>query len=491
MLFPRAALKYLKYKDGKCIDDLRYKCLQQKERLREDTPGYPEERESETMDEIDFCCFLCHCHEDRKRHHALSETVRDEFELPDFGLWISKHHRKCCHNIIPEQQEFISPVGQALKAPLENIQPVELNMRQKLMLVRRDTDWISKRMKSAQRAETQELNEQEEIEPKCLRILDERSLQMHSDFTKHKKECLQHPENKRDANVLDVFSGIGCGIVALKRIGISIDRVFHVDHHKAARFVYSYNHVHGFGGGAPDDGIEHICGLCTDFQELKDNLKEVVKKYGPFDIILGGPPCNEWSGINARRKGVDSESGSLILQFAKLINKVKKYNQKYHDVNHRTYFFCENVPEVGKVSEIENTFGISAFKVDAKTWGPCFRERAFFFNWEPNTVPEVDSVAKGTSCLKDGWKMPVNATTRGIDEKARTLLASYGRIGDPSTMYKARVKEGVDVASKYAPGADIGAEDLEYNLFETGDRERLMGLPEGYVEKPVIDLFSK
>ena len=58
-------------------------------------------------------------------------------------------------------------------------------------------------------------------------------------------------------------------------------------------------------------------------------------------------------------------------------------------------------------------------------------------------------------------------------------------------MYKARVKEGVDVASKYAPGADIGAEDLEYNLFETGDRERLMGLPEGYVEKPVIDLFSK
>ena len=124
-----------------------------------------------------------------------------------------------------------------------------------------------------------------------------------------------------------------------------------------------------------------------------------------YRIEKRGPPCNEWSGINARRKGVDSESGSLILQFAKLINKVKKYNQKYHDVNHRTYFFCENVPEVGKVSEIENTFGISAFKVDAKTWGPCFRERAFFFNWEPNTVPEVDSVAKGTSCLKDGWKM--------------------------------------------------------------------------------------
>ena len=32
-----------------------------------------------------------------------------------------------------------------------------------------------------------------------------------------------------------------------------------------------------------------------------------VRRYGPFDLVMGGSPCNDLSGANPRRKGLLGE----------------------------------------------------------------------------------------------------------------------------------------------------------------------------------------
>jgi hypothetical protein len=77
---------------------------------------------------------------------------------------------------------------------------------------------------------------------------------------------------------------------------------------------------------------------------------------------------------------IDLESGSIFLHYVNLIDKVNTYNIKYQNTNHQTYLFCEKVPDMGNVPELEHAFGISAFIVNANTWGPWHRKRTLVFD---------------------------------------------------------------------------------------------------------------
>ena len=76
---------------------------------------------------------------------------------------------------------------------------------------------------------------------------------------------------------------------------------------------------------------------------------------------------------------------------------------------------------------------------------------------------------------------------KGIDAKAMTLLASKGRTMD-KTLFKYRIKDDTPAIN---PGEDRPASHVgDRQLFDTNDRERLMGLSVGYVEQPIEDLFA-
>ena len=142
----------------------------------------------------------------------------------------------------------------------------------------------------------------------------------------------------------------------------------------------------------------------------------------------------------------------------------------------------ENVP--GSQDATAN-YGVSEFRCDAAFFGPCHRDRIFYFNWEPDAYPDDEHPAMGTTCLVDGWMMPT-MFRKGLDAKAMTLLASKTRTKDV-TLFKIRAKDDAPIN----PGEDrpvSHVEDCQY--FDTNDRERLMGLPDGYVETPIIDLYK-
>jgi hypothetical protein len=86
-------------------------------------------------------------------------------------------------------------------------------------------------------------------------------------------------ENDNGIVVLDCFAGIGTAIVVLKKLGIKIRKVIHVEHDKIATHVYRHNHDRGYNSDLPDDGgIEHA--FYSTFGELEDNEQLLLDKHG-------------------------------------------------------------------------------------------------------------------------------------------------------------------------------------------------------------------
>ena len=168
--------------------------------------------------------------------------------------------------------------------------------------------------------------------------------------------------------------------------------------------------------------------------------------------------------------------------FPDMISLVDEHNKELHGFQD-LLFLVENVPGS---QDATADYKVSEYRCDAANFGPCHRDRVFYFNWQPDPFPADEHPAGGSTCLNDGWMMPT-MFQKGIDAKAMTLLASKGRTMD-KTLFKYRIK---DDAPAINPGEDRPASHVgDRQLFDTNDRERLMGLPVGYVEQPIEDLFA-
>jgi len=47
-----------------------------------------------------------------------------------------------------------------------------------------------------------------------------------------------------------------------------------------------------------------------------------------FDLIIGGPPCQDYSKVNAFQKGTTGKQGTYMLDFLKLIRDVERMQQQ-------------------------------------------------------------------------------------------------------------------------------------------------------------------
>ena len=52
--------------------------------------------------------------------------------------------------------------------------------------------------------------------------------------------------------------------------------------------------------------------------DIENVTEKQVKEWGPFDLVIGGSPCNDLSIVNPARKGIYGESlntCSVLLEF--------------------------------------------------------------------------------------------------------------------------------------------------------------------------------
>lgn len=151
--------------------------------------------------------------------------------------------------------------------------------------------------------------------------------------------------------VLSLFDGISCGMVALERAGIPVERYVAYEIDETAISISKKNYPN----------IEH-CGDVTtaDFSQ-----------YAGFDLILGGFPCQDLSINKANRQGLKGSRSSLFWVLARAIATVKP-----------RYFLVENnygMPDED-METITETLGVQPILINSALLSPQRRMRLYWTN---------------------------------------------------------------------------------------------------------------
>lgn len=115
--------------------------------------------------------------------------------------------------------------------------------------------------------------------------------------------------------VLSLFDGISCGMVALERAGITVERYVAYEIEPNAIKISKKNYQQ----------IEH-CGDVTtaDFTQYRN-----------FDLLIGGSPCQSLSIVRSKtRRNLDGKS-KLFFEFVRAFEEMKP-----------KYFLFENVASI-------------------------------------------------------------------------------------------------------------------------------------------------
>ncbi len=121
----------------------------------------------------------------------------------------------------------------------------------------------------------------------------------------------------KSINVISCFDGMGCLMIALKELGIKVNKyyVFEIDKFCINQTKYNF------------PGIIHL-GSVTDWQKHDIDFNTI-------DLIAGGSPC---TGFSFAGKGLNFEDpqSKLFFDFVNILNHAKKFNPEVK-------FLLENV----------------------------------------------------------------------------------------------------------------------------------------------------
>ena len=157
--------------------------------------------------------------------------------------------------------------------------------------------------------------------------------------------------------VLSLFDGISCGMVALERAGIPVERYVAYEIDKSAIKISQKNYPQ----------IEH-CGDVTtaDFTQ-----------YQGFDLLIGGSPCQSLSIVQSQtRQHLDGKS-KLFFEYVRAKEEMKP-----------RWFFFENVASMNDESKrvISELLGCEPIFIDSGSFSAQSRPRLYWTNI-PVTFP--------------------------------------------------------------------------------------------------------
>ena len=168
-------------------------------------------------------------------------------------------------------------------------------------------------------------------------------------------------------NVLSLFDGISCGMLALKRANIDVKKYVAYEIEKNAIAISKYNF--------PE--IEHKGNVITaDFTEYKG-----------YDLLIGGSPCQSLSIVQSKtRQNLDGKS-KLFFEFVRAKEEVQP-----------KYFLFENVASMNEESKqtISDLLGCKPIFIDSADFSAQSRPRLYWTN-----IPVEMDYIPSAAVLKD------------------------------------------------------------------------------------------
>lgn len=277
--------------------------------------------------------------------------------------------------------------------------------------------------------------------------------------------------NNIGINVLSLFDGISCGRIALERANIPVKNYFSSEIKKYAIQVADKNYP----------------------QDKKNRLGDITKISGKdipkIDLLIGGSPCQDFSGANKERLGFKGKKSVLFFEYVRLLKEVNP-----------TYFLLENVRMKKQHQDfISEILGCEPIKINSKKLSPQLRERLYWTNIQNIKQPK-DLNLKLNDFLENGYSER---------EKARALLESDSRpLKTPIKMCHRYFNKGFTTLifkdkkhyesiknhffkyfkDKTAKEVDIISESLDLSIYEgvrymnNREREFCQTIPPGYTD---------
>ena len=369
----------------------------------------------ELTQRLPFCCASCHCdtrHPERLR--SLEDVYPDGETVP---YWISPadgylDHLKCCHGVLPRykkkelayespqefEQRFVKwapPVTAAIEEALLAVEEGEMLCPEFYReLESKYRKQIEETYTTAKAQET-EVSNDSNLAAECQRLLTNADYQdgVLQPFQRRLQSMETGRQEKKAAVVLDAFAGIGTGVLCLKRLGIDMRKVIHIEHDKVATWVYQVNH------NAQEDGIEHVYEYSTwedlvgsSPDETYTKLEALCDNHGPIDIVIGGPPCIEFSKVNSYAQGTQGEQGKYLLELGRVVRAIERIQSP-----HPLYFLAENVVLSGAEREtVDDAFGLTwdPINLNSQDFSPARRNRHFWTNIPCNAIDYTTAAAR-------------------------------------------------------------------------------------------------
>ena len=160
--------------------------------------------------------------------------------------------------------------------------------------------------------------------------------------------------------VLSLFDGISCGMVALERAGIPVERYAAYEIDKYAIEVSKKNY--------------------PQIEQCGDVTTEDFTQYKGFDLLIGGSPCTYWSIANKNRETTASGIGfELFSHYARALRE-----------SGCKYFLYENNNSISQEikDEISRTLGVEQIMINSSLVSAQERKRCYWTNIPNVTQPE-------------------------------------------------------------------------------------------------------
>lgn len=161
---------------------------------------------------------------------------------------------------------------------------------------------------------------------------------------------------KEKINVLSLFDGISCGMIALERAELEVENYYSSEIDKQAIEISSNNYPN----------IKRLGSV--------ENWKEWNIDWAKIDLLIGGSPCQ---GFSSSGKGLnfDDPRSKLFFVFSDILNHIKAQNPNVK-------FMLENVKMKKEWENVISEYlSTNPIEIDSKLFSPMRRKRLYWCNW--------------------------------------------------------------------------------------------------------------
>lgn len=210
------------------------------------------------------------------------------------------------------------------------------------------------------------------------------------------------------------FTGIGVFEKAIHNVFDNAECVGYseIDQYAENSFLHNFPYMEGLNFG----DIKLLTRKDGKFN------KTLINKLPDFDLLVGGPNCQDLSIAKSNRQGLKGSKSSLFFDLVAIL-KVKKPK----------YFLVENVASMSRKDRdiMSEHLGVEPHLICSDRFTPQKRNRLYWYNWDNVELPEEGSrwpnlVAWSRSTRYPKGKDKYVEERETIDGRANTLTTGKG-----------------------------------------------------------------